>query len=670
MDMSQYMGMFSDEAYEHLQTMNQSLLELENDPTSTDVLGEIFRSAHTLKGMSATMGFDKVAELTHEMENLLDKLRQGEMRATTAIIDLLFSSFDTLQLLVEEVTSGQSKDIDVTSNINALQGALSGKQEAPTEEGPAAVSGSGSPINYNAYENEVLLEAGRKGYDGYEVTVFLDEGCLLKAARAYMVFRDLDEIGEIIKSIPEVPDIEDEKFDLDFTITVVTKESAEDVKRIIENITEIDRAEVSPISLDEKKLKPEETKRVESVEKAPAAAPKEAAAPQQQGAKRTTVSHTVRVDVGRLDKLMDLVGELVIYGAQLSQFSTDQGLRALSEIVNAQERLVNDLHQEVTNVRMVPIEQVFNRFPRMVRDLARDMGKEIELILEGKETELDRTVVDEIGEPLLHLLRNSIDHGIELPSERTSNGKSEKGTVKLSARHEGNYVVIEVSDDGKGIDPNVVGRSAINKGLIRSEEYDTMSDDERMMMIFRPGFSTVEVVSDVSGRGVGMDVVKNSIESMRGVVELESQMGQGTTVTIKLPLTLAIINALLVKVGDETYAIEIDSIDETVDVPTDQIETVQNQEVTLLRGDVLPLVRLQNVYEVPGIDGSESEDISIIVVRNGQQKVGFVVDSLINQMPIVIKSLGRLLGDTYGIAGGAILPDGRVGLIVDVPGLT
>jgi two-component system chemotaxis sensor kinase CheA len=668
MDMSQYMGMFSDEAYEHLQTMNQSLLELENDPSNTDVLGEIFRSAHTLKGMSATMGFNKIAELTHEMENLLDKLRKSEMKATTGIIDILFSSFDTLQLLVEEVTSGQSKDIDIAPAVKNLQEVITGQRKAPAEE-PIPSGGGGVAIAYNAYEKEVLLEAGRKGYNGYEATVFLDEGCLLKAARAYMVFRDLDEIGEIIKSIPEVPDIEDEKFDLDFTVTLVTKESAEEVKRIIENITEIDRAEVKPIKLEEERAKPDEERGERKREPTAPQVPMPKEAPSQGPSKRAAVSHTVRVDVGRLDKLMDLVSELVINKAQLMQFSASHGLKELSEIVAIQDRLMNDLHQEVMNVRMVPIEQVFNRFPRMVRDLARDMGKEVELILEGKETELDRTVIDEIGEPLLHLLRNSIDHGIELPSERAKRGKPEKGMIRLSARHEGNYVVIQVSDDGKGMDPQVIGKVAVEKGMVRADELETMSDDEKIALIFRPGFSTSAVVSDVSGRGVGMDVVRNSIESMRGLVELESGVGRGTTVTIKLPLTLAIINALLVKVGDETYAIEIDSIVETVDVTPDQIETVQNREVTLLRGEVLPLLRLQDIYDVPKTNGSDGADISIIVVRNGQRRVGFVVDSLINQTEIVIKSLGKLLNDTYGIAGGAILPDGRVGLIVDVGSL-
>jgi len=550
MDMSQYMGMFSDEAYEHLQTMNQSLLELENDPSNTDVLGEIFRSAHTLKGMSATMGFSKIAELTHEMENLLDKLRKSEMKATTAIIDILFSSFDALQLLVEEVTSGQSKDIDIAPAVKNLQEVITGQKKAPAEE--PTPSGGGMATAYNAYEKEVLLEAGRKGYNGYEATVFLDEGCLLKAARAYMVFRDLDEIGEIIKSVPEVPDIEDEKFDLDFTVTLVTKESAEEVKRVIENITEIDRAEVRPIKLEEERIRSDEEKGERKKEPTAPSMPMPQEAPSQGPSKRAAVSHTVRVDVGRLDKLMDLVSELVINKAQLMQFSSSHGLKELSEIVAIQDRLMNDLHQEVMNVRMVPIEQVFNRFPRMVRDLARDMGKEVELILEGKETELDRTVIDEIGEPLLHLLRNSIDHGIELPSERAKRGKQEKGMIRLSARHEGNYVVIQVSDDGKGMDPQVIGKVGVEKGMIRADELETMSDDEKIALIFRPGFSTSAVVSDVSGRGVGMDVVRNSIESMRGLVELESGVGRGTTVTIKLPLTLAIINALLVKVGHDT----------------------------------------------------------------------------------------------------------------------
>ncbi|MGQ9629632.1 MAG: chemotaxis protein CheW [bacterium] len=676
MDMSQYMGMFSDEASEHLQALNQSLLELENDPGNLEVLGEIFRSAHTLKGMSATMGFDKIANLTHEMESVLDKLRRGEMRATTETIDTLFKCLDTLESSIATVVSGGDEGtIDVEPLINRLRGILEGRGAIggkPEAQGISETIAGEPKITYNEFEREILIEAGRKHYNGYEVRVFLDEGCLLKSARAYMVFRDMDEIGEIIKSVPDVPDIEDEKFGLDFTITLVTQESAERVKEVVENISEVDRVEINKIDLEAMLLKAEAPK-LEEVPREGVA--EEAPAVTVSDRRKPAISHTVRVDIQRLDSLMNLVGELVMNRAQLLQIGATYNLKDLNEILAQVGRTITELNELVMAVRMVPIETVFNRFPRMVRDMARDMGKKINLIIEGKETELDRTVVDEIGDPLMHLIRNSIDHGIEPPEERVRKGKPEEGTLKLSAHHEGNYVVIEVEDDGRGMDTNKIAAKALEKGLVTPERLADMSEEEKRMFIFIPGFSTSEEVTDVSGRGVGMDVVKNRVEALRGFLEIESEMGVGTKVSVKLPLTLAIIQALLVKLRDETYAIPLGSIEETVDISEEMINTVQGREVTLLRGEILPLLRLHKVYNVPqnGGGGGTSEvvsDLSVVVVRKGQKKVGFVVDSLVGQQEIVIKSLGKLLtGNVPGVAGATILGDGRVAMIVDVTDL-
>ncbi len=695
MGMSQYLQVFLDESAEHLQRLNELLLVLEKDPGDITSLNEVFRIAHTLKGMSATMGFDSIAELTHEMEDLLDKFRKGEMVPTPEVVDVLFECLDSLEAMIEEVSNTGKCTLDVSSIVAKLKD-LSGEgkrekvelhRETKREEVSPIVTTVDVPVEFNEYDKEVIKEAFQKGYSVYKVKVTLDEGCLLKAARAYIVFHELGKMGEIIKSIPPAEEIEEEKFGNEFTLVYLTKENEDVIRSKIESISEIKgvviaQAVPSELGLKEKDLVvelerlkeevPVELKQVEvkaTVEAAEAEVAATGLTADRERALKQKIKgmKTIRVDIDRLDDLMNLVGELVINKTRLVQIGSVYKLTELDETLAQIGRITTELQAVVMKLRMVPIEHVFNRFPRMVRDLARDEGKEVEFVIEGKETELDRTVIDEIGDPLVHLLRNAIDHGIEPPEEREKLGKHRKGLLKLSARHEGNYVVIEVQDDGRGMDIDKIKRKAVEKGIATPEELERMSESEILMLTTLPGFSTSDRVTEVSGRGVGLDVVKSKVEALNGVLEIQTEKGKGTKVTVKLPLTLAIIQALLTKVGEEIYAIPLANIDETLSITPQDIKLVRNQEVILLRGSVLPLVKLQEILDVPVVSsGNGGEEYAVVVARVGERRAGLVVDSLIGQQEIVIKSLGKLLKGIRGISGATILGDGRVALILDV----
>ncbi|MTV47817.1 chemotaxis protein CheA [Heliobacillus mobilis] len=689
MDMSQYMDMFMEESREHLQALNQKILELEDNPHDLGILDEIFRSAHTLKGMSATMGFERIAELTHEMENVLSVLRGAQVAVNTAVVDLLFRCLDSLESMVDSISSGDTGNADVSELTTLLRKAGQGELVAADKpkESIREASKVSEPVQpdlptvvdgievlrsfeINQYDLTLLQEAQRKRYDAYHIQVELDPGCVMKSARAYMVFRNLEEFGEIIKSVPSSQELEDEKFDLSFEVVVVTKEEQERVLHAVDSIAEVRVKSITPVNLKEVKAQEAQDNDVPQAVKEPSEPINENAALLKN---RTTTeakskikgSQTVRVDIERLDNLMNLVGELVINKTRLEQISTTNSVTELNETIEHIDRITTDLQNVVMKVRMVPIEQVFNRFPRMVRDLAKELGKEINLIVEGKETELDRTVIDEIGDPLVHLIRNAIDHGVEMPEIRRQKGKPLESVVRLVAKHEGNNVVIEVEDDGRGLDPQALKNKAVQKGVISAREAEQMDDQAAINLIFMAGFSTAEKVSDVSGRGVGLDAVRTKIESLSGSVEIETRINQGTKFKIRLPLTLAIIQALLVNVGEEIYAIPLGTIDETTSIIPSHIKKVQNQEVVLLRGNVLPLVRLDNVLEVPKTI-EESEELYVVVVRKGEKKAGLIVDSLIGQQEIVIKSPGKLLQGISGIAGAAILGNGHVSLILDV----
>lgn len=680
MDVNQYMGMFLEESREHLQTLNSCVLELENDPSNLGLLDEIFRSAHTIKGMSATMGFTIVAELTHEMENILDLLRKEKLKANESILDTLFKCIDTLEQLVEAIASGNDSSVDIKPLVSKLSKMAKGEDDggavtvlaAATVTQPEPDITDGSKLTFDATETTVIQAARNQGLCAFEVQVTLREGCLLKSARAYMVMNALDELGEVIKSIPCADDLEKENFGQSFTAIILAEVEPEKIEHSLLSISEVDNVAILPINLESEPAK--------TVASSVAAQPEQKTndgAPNAQTDnsvpaatdKRAKGGQSVRVDIDKLDSLLNLVGELVINKTRLEQIGLSHKLTDLVETIEQMDRVTTDLQTVVMKVRMVPVGQVFNRFPRMVRDLSRDLHKEINLIIQGEETELDRTVIDEIGDPLVHLLRNAIDHGVENPNDRRAKGKNPVGEIRLIARHEGNNVIIMVEDDGGGINPEIVKQKAKEKGLITHAEADKMDNTEAVRLVFLPGFSTAQTVTDVSGRGVGMDAVKTKIESLGGMVDVETKINEGSRFTIRLPLTLAIIQALLVNVREEIYAIPLGSIDSTINITPGDIKTIQNQEVILLRGQIIPIIRLANRLNIPNAADANQDELFVVVVHMGDQRAGVIVDNLIGQQEIVIKSLGKLLAGIKVIAGATILGNGQVALILDVGSL-
>ena len=674
MDLNQYMGMFLEESREHLQNLNSSVLELENAPDDLSVLGEIFRSAHTIKGMSATMGFTTIAELTHEMENILDMLRKSQLKVNPDIINTIFKCVDTLEQLVESVATNSESAIDCKPLISKLKSLAKGETIlAPVMEIKTETEKDTSQnltIEFNDTELSLIRKAHEQGLHAYEIQIHLREGCLLKSARSYMVMNALDEIGEVIKTIPTIDDLEKEKFDLSFQAIIVTDCDEDKIQQTVLSISEIDKVIAVPCIVPEMNNVQEKQQgaklEIATIQSANTAT---ATATTATGDKKNKSSQSVRVDIDKLDALLNLVGELVINKTRLQQIGLTHKLADLVETMEQMDRVTTDLQSVVMKVRMVSVGQVFNRFPRMVRDLSHDLGKEINLIIQGEETELDRTVIDEIGDPLVHLLRNSIDHGIETPAERQAQGKNPIGEVRLIARYEGNNVIIMVEDDGKGINPEIIKSIAVKKKLITQAEADKMDTNEAVKLVFLPGFSTAEVVTDVSGRGVGMDAVKNKIESLGGMVDVETKINEGSKFKIRLPLTLAIIQALLVNVANEIYAIPLGSIDSTINIKASDIKTVQNKEVILLRGQIIPIVRLANVLNIPETE-QHPDELFIVIVHIGDVKAGIIVDNLIGQQEIVIKSLGKLLAGIKVIAGATILGNGQVALILDIASLT
>lgn len=676
METNQYMEMFLDESREHLQSLNDGLLSLENDPEDLSVLNEIFRNAHTLKGMSATMGYTKTAELTHDMENLLDMLRKEQLKVSSEIIDVIFKCVDSLQEMVENIGNGESEDLvdvsDLVRQVNAIAKGETPVAAAAEEAAPEAGNTTKATMEFNDTELTVIKEAKNSGLIPYLVHVEISESCLLKSARSYMVMNALDELGDVIKSIPPAEDLEQEKFDHSFDVAIVTDQDAKTVESAVSAISEITVVEVTELK-DEAPApvaeeKPAEAPKKEAAKPAPAKAA-EKKAPAKAEKKAHVGGQSVRVDIEKLDTLMNLVGELVTNKVRLEQIGMTHRLTELTETLEQMDRVTTDLQSVVMKVRMVPVSQVFNRFPRMVRDLAKELNKDINLTIEGEDTELDRTVIDEIGDPLMHLLRNSLDHGVEHPDEREAKGKPRTGEVGLIARHEGNNVVIMVTDDGSGINADKVRNKAVEKGMVSREEADSLPDADAVRLIFLPGFSTAETITDVSGRGVGMDVVRSKIESLGGHVDVETKIDEGSVFKIKLPLTLAIIQAMLVKVQDEMYAIPLGSIDSTINITPDDIKTVQNKEVIVLRGQIIPIARLGEVLSVPKGTESVDDDIFVVVVHVGDHKIGIVVDNLIGQQEIVIKTLGKLLSGLKMLAGATVLGDGHVAMILDVSAL-
>ena len=692
MDVSQYLEIFIDESNEHLQSLSDQLMILEKEPENSDTINEIFRAAHSLKGMAGTMGYKRMQNLTHDMENVFSEVRNGNIKVTSDMCDVLFQCLDALENYVSNIQNTQDEGTDDNEPIiKALNSFIGGNNEESKETQPqtaasAVTAGEGtSELAFADFEMNAVNEALKKGLGVYEIDVTVDENCILKAARAFLVFKNLEGHCDVIKSEPSTQDIEDEKFDKKFTIVVVSKESMEDISGIIRNVSEIKSAEAKAITTpfpESEETESKEEAKTEQTEVPEATSSKEAKkeetkktsmltqAKKAAAANSKAVSHTVRVDIDKLDVLMNLVSELIIAKNGLVSASiSDDGETAsnnqkFTEQIEYLERVTTNLHESVMKVRMMPIEGVISKFPRMIRDLNKKLNKKMELYITGEETELDRTVLDEIGDPIMHLLRNSADHGLESAEVRAERGKPEVGSIYLNAFQEGNNVVIEVADDGNGIDVEKVKSKAVEKGTLTQEQADALTEKEAIDLLFKPSFSTSDKITDVSGRGVGLDVVKSKIEALGGDVEVKTKYGEGSTFSIRLPLTLAIIQALMVKLGDEKYAISLGSIETIEDVPVSDIKYVHAKEFINLRGSVIPLIRLRDILDVPG-EAEETDTIIVVIVRKGDKLAGLVVDSLIGQMEIVIKSLGKYININRMISGATILGDGSVALIID-----
>ncbi|WP_294341687.1 chemotaxis protein CheA [uncultured Clostridium sp.] len=669
MDTSQYLSMFLEESMDNLQALNESLLQLEQEPENIDKVNEIFRVAHTLKGMAATMGYSKMAELTHKMEDVLSRFRDGDLNVTQEVVTVLFTCLDKLEQMVDAISEGNEEG-EIEGIIKELESLHSQSLEVPlsVDKENKGEDDKVSSIVLNEYDISIIKQVIEKEYNVYEVNITLDEKTLLKSARAFLIVKALEDSGDIIKIHPSTEDIENENFDLDFTAIYVTKKTDNEVYELIMGISEVASVNVKFLndSFKEKlEIKPNvevAAKPVVEKSKQPSASKSIKKKEEKKSTQHKKVHQSVRVDLERLDNFMNMVSELVIHRTRLEQIASGHRILDLSETLEQVARTTSDLQDLVMKIRMLPLDTVFNRFPRMVRDLSVELDKEMELIIEGQETELDRTVIDEIGEPLIHLIRNAADHGIESKEEREAAGKNPVGKIKLIAYQEGTKAVIKVQDDGAGINVDKIKAKAERVGI----STEGMNDNDIKNLIFNQGFSTNEEVTDISGRGVGMDVVKTKIAALGGTVDLISEVGEGSSFIIRLPLTLQIIQALLVKVGSETMAISLGYVNEIVEFKEEDIKKTNNQEVIIYRGAIIPLIRINEKLD---IESQNEKKGFVVIVKVGEKTAGILVDSLMGQQEIVIKPLGKILKNLKQYIGATILGDGLVTLILDIAAL-
>ena len=679
MDTNQYLDMFLDESKEHLQSCTEHLLELEQNPEDLAIVNEVFRSAHTLKGMSATMGYEDIADLTHKMENVLDAIRNEQIGVSTEILDVVFESVDHLEEMVMDIEEGGTGQKDVTTLVDTLNRLASG-EELVAEPKTSAVrptqaaitpTASAGPVALDDFEKTVIEQSLEQNFNAYEITIELRDDCILKAARVFMLFEIFEQAGEVIKSRPHVEQLESEDFDTTFHVILLTEEAADALQGKAMKVSEVEQVTITAVTRETLGASEEE----EAAEKAPKqetvtpkaqkqAPVKKEDTPKKRRSTGGNSNKTIRVNIERLDVLMNLFEELVIDRGRLQSIASELHNQELNETVERMTRVSGDLQNIILNMRMIPVETVFNRFPKMVRQLARDLDKKVNLEIIGAETELDRTVIDEIGDPLVHLIRNALDHGIETPAERVAKGKSETGTITLRAYHSGNHVFIELEDDGAGVNRERVLGKAIERGIVTEEVAATLTDKQVAELILASGFSTAEAVTDVSGRGVGLDVVKSTIESLGGYISIDSKEGQGSLFQVQLPLTLSIISVMLVELDKEIYAIPLSSIIETAIIQSSDILNAHNQKVIDFRGNIVPLVDLKEIFEMEQNE-EQGEFQSVVIVRKGEKLAGLVVDSFIGQQEIVLKSLGNYLQSVFAISGATILGNGQVALIVE-----
>jgi len=682
MNANKYLDIFIEETKEHLSSLNQCLLQLEQDAGNIEVLNEIFRAAHTLKGMSGTMGFTRMAKLTHDMENVLQALRNKEIYANTHIIDVLFKCLDALDDYLNNIISSGQEGTNDNSEIIAALNKIISKDNAESNKASDGNTGNkgqnaggpNSEHNFTIYEYNAMEKALEMGLNTYSITVILSKDCILKSARAYIVFNTLEKYSDIIRSVPSIEDIEDEKFEFEFSVLAISKESGEFLEKELTSVSEVEKVIIDNLNdvvantkINEKNELADDSKKdsdsnAVNVQKDQN---NQDASSDKTAASKLKTGKTLRIDIERLDTLMNLTGELIITKTRLKDLARSGSIEEINDTVEYLERITTKINDAVMKVRMVPLETVFSRFPRMVRDIARDIGKEISLVISGQETEVDKTVIDEIGEPLIHLIRNSADHGIETAEERQKIGKPSEGHIYLRAYQDSNNVVIEVEDDGKGIDTEKIKKKAVEKGFITKEKIEELTESEIIELLFMPSFSTADKITDISGRGVGLDVVKTKIEALGGFVEVTSNRGKGSKFTIRIPLTLAIIQALLVMVGNEKYTIPLASVKQIVNITKDELKVVQKQEVFMLRNSVIPVIRLKKVLGV--VSGEEEkQQCTLVIVKKGEKVYGLMVDSIMGQQEIVQKPLGKLLSGVKTVTGATILGNGDVALILDV----
>jgi two-component system chemotaxis sensor kinase CheA len=647
--------MFFDEAAEYLQQLNENVLLLESNPGDEEIINAVFRAAHSVKGMAATMGFNKLTDLTHKMENILAKVRNKDMKINERIIDLLFNGLDYIKTLVDDIKTNGEEVTNISNYLIELDKCLSSSmttKESPQESKIEMSSDFSSYLSLSE-EEETDLATKMKVTDFiYQIEVRLERDCLLKNVRGYMILKKVQELGYLVKSNPSQKEIEDEDFGFSIYIILVSSMELDKIKGELEDIIDVEWVKIETVELTKENREKQEQKTQDNEKKTKLT--------------NIQVSPTVRVDIHKLDHLMNMVGELLINKTRLEGLNINSEI--YTDIIQQLDRVTMDLHHIVMQIRMVPIGGIFNRFPRMIRDLSKELNKEIELLIEGAETELDRSIIDELADPLMHILRNAVDHGIETPQERQKKGKDPVGKILLNAYQKGSEIIIEVEDDGRGIDVNQLVRKAISKGLISSEEAEEMDDREKLYLIFHPGFSTSDNVTDISGRGVGMDVVKRVVESLDGQVFIETEKGVGTRFTISLPLTLAITQALMVEINNEIFAIPLGTISETIMVNPAEIKQVRGQDVIVLRQRTIPLVEGARQLNLNVEYGQfmHKEEIPVVIINSGDRQIGLIVDELLNQQEIVIKSLGNYLTDIKNISGATIVGDGDVALILDV----
>lgn len=692
MDMNQYLSMFIDESNDHLQSLNEKMLELEQSPEDLSIVQVIFRSAHTLKGMAATMGFEDLASLTHKMENVLDLVRNEKLQMKESIFDVLFQSLDALESMVQDIMAGGEGKLDVSHIVSSLQAIEKGEESSPSSIEESNVSSTDTASSMpllDEFQSSVLLQSIHDGAGVMFIQVSISRTSQLKSVRAYMVFDLLERSGDIIKTEPSVQQIEQDQFEYEFSLYYITQMQSEELKKAILNISEIEEVNVTPLTEEmlglgskeaaaatevmEKSEATQETDTNSTMIENTEAVPSDAKEKTVRAASKTNTaaaaSKTIRVDIERLDVLMNLFSELLIDRSRLEQLSNELEHTDLIETVAHMSRVSSDLQNIVLKLRMVPVDTVFNRFPRMIRDLAKSLNKKVDLVITGADTELDRTVIDEIGDPLVHLLRNAVDHGVESISTRVESGKSETGTIQLRAFHSGNHVFIEIEDDGAGIYRDKLLKIAISRGVVTEAESAEMTDQQVFQLLFAPGFSTAETISDISGRGVGLDVVKAKITSLGGNVTIHSVPGKGTNFSVQLPLTLSIISAMLIKLGSEKYAIPLSSIVETGIVKKEKIRIVHGTKMISFREALVPFVSLSEFFNVEDYSDEVEDEIEIVVIRKGDQLAALAIDDFIGQNEIVIKTLGKYLPNIQGISGATILGDGQVALIIDPNGL-